>query len=342
MFHTINSLTHRIYLSRKGEKMNKALKQILKVFICIVMVIVALLVILLVKNYIHSQMSWLKKDYYTKFESSSELEKKYSGIGNFQVSNATFESDDIMKEIRIWYPSQLEDGNQEYPLIMVTNASETAAKNYEAFFERLASWGFVVVGNDDRQAGSGLSTSKALDYVLNLNDNKDSIFYQKIDRSNIGAVGYSQGGAGAINAVTAFDNSSSYKALFTGSAAYSLLSKNMGWEYDISKVRIPYFMSAGTGKSDDTGVSDIETEYGGVAPLASLVENYNGISDDVFKIRGRVVGTEHDEMQARTDGYMTAWMLYQLKGDEIAGKAFIGDEAEILKSSNWQDVEKNK
>ena len=47
-------------------------------------------------------------------------------------------------------------------------------------------------------------------------------------------------------------------------------------------------------------------------------------------------------MQMKTDGYMTAWMLYQLRGDEDASKALIGENAEILNNANWQDIEKNK
>lgn len=36
-----------------------------------------------------------------------------------------------------------------------------------------------------------------------------------------------------------------------------------------------------------------------------------------------------------------AWMLYQLQGDEEAGKALIGENAEILNNASWQDIEKN-
>ena len=47
-------------------------------------------------------------------------------------------------------------------------------------------------------------------------------------------------------------------------------------------------------------------------------------------------------MLARSDGYLTAWMLYQLKGDVEAGTVFLGGDAEILHNSNWQDVMKNQ
>ena len=72
------------------------------------------------------------------------------------------------------------------------------------------------------------------------------------------------------------------------------------------------------------------------------MECENTMPDNVFKLRARVAGAEHVEMQMKTDGYMTAWMLYQLQGDEEAGKAIISEDAEILSNSNWQDIEKNR
>lgn len=258
------------------------------------------------------------------------------------VRNRLYGVNNNRGNIRIWYPSELEESEKQYPMILVVNASNMAALNYEPYFCRLASWGFIVVGNDDRQTGTGVTASKTLDFMLDLNSDCDSDFYGKIDETAIGCVGYSQGDAGAINAVTQYENSGKFTALFTGSAAYALLSTSMGWEYDISKVTIPYFMTAGTGKSDDTGVADINAEFGGVAPLASLIQNYEVISDDVFKVRARVAGAEHEDMQVKTDAYMTAWMLYHLQGDAEAGNVFLGENAELLDNTSWQDIEKNQ
>ncbi len=69
--------------------------------------------------------------------------------------------------------------------------------------------------------------------------------------------------------------------------------------------------------------------------------DYDSIADDVPKIRARAVGAEHEQMLMRSDGYMIAWMLYQLTGDEEAGTIFHRENAEILHNANWQDVEKN-
>ncbi|MCM1130268.1 MAG: hypothetical protein NC310_03645 [Roseburia sp.] len=40
------------------------------------------------------------------------------------------------------------------------------------------------------------------------------------------------------------------------------------------------------------------------------------------------------------DGYMTAWFMYHLKGEEKAN-FFSGSNAEILSNKNWQDVKVN-
>ena len=278
------------------------MKRVLKIvgFVILVIIILIVLVVgfLLIKNYIDSKKPWLENDYYTQFQSDSELEKKYAGPGGYEVSSKIVKYEDkTIGNIRIWYPSEMENRQNRYPPIVVTNASNMAALNYEPYFERLASWGFIVVGT--------------LDYMLEQNQNSDSLFYERIDISNIGIAGYSQGGVGAVRAVTEYENSGKYKTIFTGSAAHSYLAQMWGG-YDASKVSIPWFMTAATGTSDDTGATDAAKEWLGVAPLSSLIENYNAMSDNVLKLRARVVGAEHEEMQMKTDGYMTAWMLYQL------------------------------
>lgn len=322
--------------------MGKVLKKILIAVAVIVGVVVVVLVALTIKNHFDSLKPHLTDDYYTEFKSDYELEKKYAGLGSYEVANADFDANDKkIDKYRVWYPKELESKQQEYPLIVITNASNVAALNYEPYFKRLASWGFIVAGNEDRQAGSGESTSLTLDYVLKLNDKSDSVFYKKISQTNIGIIGFSQGGAGAIRAATEFENSNRYKTIFTGSAAYPFLAKNMGWEYDASKISIPYFMTAGTGRSDDSGVENIYEKFGGVCPLEALKDIYSEMSQDVTKVRARIKGAEHEDMLTLTDGYMTAWMCWQLQGDTEAQKVFFGDNAEITTNTNWQDVTKN-
>ena len=122
--------------------MKRGLKIVGFVILGIVSVTVLAAGFLLTKNYIDSQKTWLEKDYYTTFQSDSALEKRYAWRGSYDVSNTVIRSDDdTVKNIRIWYPAELENTAERYPLIIVTNDSNMAALNYEPYFERLASWG---------------------------------------------------------------------------------------------------------------------------------------------------------------------------------------------------------
>ena len=315
------------------------MKKMLKIIgIVLLVLIVGIIAYAQISTYITLNKPRYKDDYYNDFKSDAELELKYTKKGSYKVSHEEIKSDNkSIKNIRIYYPSELKDNNETYPLIMVVNGSQTPAKTYLPFFDRLASWGFIVVGTDDPQSGNGDTASEALDYVLNKWDLKN-----KIDKDNMGITGYSQGRAGAITAVTKHENGKMYKSMFTGSAAYPALAKMMGWEYDPKDIKISYFMTASTGTSDDQGIEDIDNNFAGVSPLKALIETYESIDDGILKIRARATHAEHEDMLERTDGYMTAWFLYTLTNDEETGKTIIGEDAEILNNSNWQDIEKTR
>ena len=181
------------------------MKKAMKVIGIIVLVIAALIAVLWVKNLIDTNKPYVSDTYYNDFESSTLLEQKYAGIGSYSVSKTEYKSDNKnIDKISVWYPSDLKSSDREWPMIMVVNASNTRVRNYKPFFERLASWGFIVVGNEDPQCGTGETASITLDYMLNLPS--DSVLNGKIDKENIGIIGYSQGGAGAIDAVTRYEN----------------------------------------------------------------------------------------------------------------------------------------
>ncbi|MGN0597364.1 MAG: hypothetical protein ACI4J1_08580 [Ruminiclostridium sp.] len=71
-----------------------------------------------------------------------------------------------------------------------------------------------------------------------------------------------------------------------------------------------------------------------------MQENFAAISDNSEKIMARRINADHGDMLAQADGYMTAWFMYWLKGDEEAGRVFFGDNAEILNNSNWRILTK--
>lgn len=315
------------------------MKKLVKVLSIVLAAIVVVIAALLVKNAIDAGRPAVEERYWEALETGGQLEARYAQPGPHVVAYAEIASDDAsIQRIRLWFPEELAESGATFPLVVVVNASATPASKYEPVFEHLASWGFIVVGNEDPQAGSGVTTAATLDAVLSMDASCPA--YGHLDEDRIGIVGYSQGGAGALAAATQYENGSRYRAIFTGSAAYPVLSDNMGWHYDTSQLGIPYFMVAGTGASDDTGVEDSSEEFGGVAPLSSLVEAYDSMPEGVPRVRARAVGAEHEEMLVRADPYMTAWMLWRLCDDAEAVQVFMGGGVEILHNPGWQDVEK--
>lgn len=298
-------------------------------FIGVAIVLLLIVIFLLIVMFIGSRP--IKSNYYNTVDAVGIIEKKYTDRGEYEVNSIKAKSnEELFKEYKIWYPLELEENNDKtYPVVLFVNGTGVPHKKYSAIFEHLASWGFITIGNDDSNSASGKSSSIMLDYILSLNEDNESIFYGKIDIENIGISGHSQGGVGAINAVTNFDNSKMFTSIYTASATSLELAQALEWNYDVSKIKIPYFKVAATGKSD--------AEL--IAPVLSLIDNYNSVESKKLTIMGRRKNVEHDQMLTHADGYMTAWFRYTLMNDEEAGQAFSGDAPEILNNSNWQDVQ---
>ena len=87
------------------------------------------------------------------------------------------------------------------------------------------------------------------------------------------------------------------------------------WEADPSLIQAPTMLLSSTGVFDAA-----------VASMESLQTVYDSIPDDVAKVLAKRTGGDHGKM------------LYC--GD--AGKAFFGENAEIVSNGNWQDVRISK
>lgn len=286
-------------------------------------------------------------DYYAQTQTGGEIEETYTAMGEYDVDYAEYPAQDLLiKQYKIWYPSALagEEG-REWPIVVMANGTGVPASRYTPVFRHLASWGFVVIGNEIQNSWSGGASAGALDLLAELNEDPSSLFYHKLDLDNVGSAGHSQGAIGAINAVTAQPNGDSYKALYLASTPSSLYASTLEWAYDPALIDVPCFMTAGTGLLDagEAGSPEVaeEAQEVSISPLWSQEENYGLIPDSVPKLRARRTGADHAEMLPWPDGYMTAWFMYWLQGDEAAGRAFFGPDAEIVHNPLWQDIEKN-
>lgn len=318
------------------------MKKMLK-FLGIVLVVIVILVVGFITLALINEAT-----YYKNTTTEKDIDKKYADMGKLEVSNKEYNAnDEVIKKYVVWYPTELKDS--KYPIVIWANGTGSKSVTYKVFFKHLASWGFIVVGNDDENTRSGKSLNDTIGLLIKENENKDSIFYQKLDLDNIGIGGHSQGGPAVFNMATKQSHKNMIKCIYAVSPTSSYHTKIYGgdWEYDVSQVSVPTFMSAGTGVWDSgtaTNKEQVNDDSKGIAqgitPLWSLEENYSLLPDSIDKIYARKKNTDHGDSYKQFDGYMIAWFMTYLKGDKEAKQVFtIGGE--LSKNNLYQDVVTN-
>jgi len=275
-------------------------------------------------------------NYQAKTETGGAIEETYMANGKYDVSRTDQGVLLGFNKFLTFYPSQLSkisDTSHIYPVIVISNGSGTPLSRYTAVAKHYASWGFIVIGTEEKYDWDGCASEMCLRYLKVLNENKtigegkqekENIFYQKIDFENVGIVGHSQGGVGVLNAITTQQHSSVFKTAVSLSPTNKQLAHNLFWDYDATKVSIPIMLIAGAGGGDDWVVTGEQ-----------LQEIYDDISSKKVMLRRK--DTPHGPVLYTANGYVTAWFMWQLQGDEAASFAFIGENPEILVNPKYQD-----
>lgn len=305
-------------------KLFKILFKILKWTLIVIIVLALILVVI----YLYADNKRiLFKGFAENIETGGELEKKYIQNGKYEISVKKVKADKPIKKYTIYYPTEMKTENKKYPMVLLVNGTGGKATKYEPLLEQLATWGFIVVGTQDKGTGTGETTIKSLNYMLSENENKDSIFYNKIDVDNIGITGHSQGGAATMNAITKYEESKYFKAAAPLSPVSEKTATQVtNYAYDSAQVKIPIFILAGT-----SGEFEIEA----VIPFEEFTKMYDKITSP--KVQARRTDMTHDDMLYKAQGYVTAWFMWQLQDDEEASKVFIGDNPELLNNKMYQD-----
>ena len=268
----------------------------------------------------------IPENYQSKTPTGGEIEENYLKNGDFAVDSCTFDAPNPMRKFTYYYPEEIKESNKKYPVILYSTGTGVKGSTCYPLFKHWASYGFVVGANEDKNTWAGTSSNTTLSYLMDLNNNKDSIFYQKIDLDNIGVTGHSQGGTSVFNVLTNVSHSNMIKTGVALSPAHEELCERLNWPYDLTKITQPILMVAGT-----KGSFEIET----VSPIAALNRMFDKITSP--KCLARKTGYEHGQTSYVADGYTTAWFMWQLQGDEEAAKAFMGGQPEIMNNELYQD-----
>lgn len=303
------------------------MKKVLKIIGIVLLIVIVSIMVLLI--YIGNRPA-APADYQQRAETGGEIEARYMAGGSFDVSVYEEPVLQAFQKYVIYYPAELEASDKQYPVIVICNGSGTPVSKYPAVPRHYASWGFIVIGTEEEIAWNGFGAEMSVRHLQRLNDSeqieegKTNIFYHKVDFSNVGIVGHSQGGVGVLNAITAQTHKDVYKAAVSLSPTNKELAHALEWDYDAALVNVPIMLISGEGGGDDWVVTGEQLE-----------SIYNDIADD--KIMARRKNTVHNEVLYTPNGYVTAWFMWRLQSDQDAARAFAGDDAEILNNSLYQD-----
>lgn len=312
----------------RGMGLRKVLKIIGIILLAIVVLIAAFLFWLT-----HRDNS-LKDNYRDNIQTGGSIEAAYLKDGPYATSYHEEAAIQVFEKYEISYPTELETENKKYPVIVVCNGTGWKGSLSRAQHQFYASYGFIVIATEETYSWNAFGAEMCIRHLERLNeytgdDGQTNIFYQKIDFERVGIVGHSQGGVGVMNAVTNTEHKDIYKAAVALSPTnLPVANLALEWPYDPSQIYTPILLFSGAGGSDDA-----------VVTLEGLCDIYEQIPGD--KVMARRSDTHHGLTGTSEDGYVMAWFMWQLQGDEEAAKAFVGEEAEILGNNHYQDVERS-
>ncbi len=213
----------------------------------------------------------------------------------------------------IVYPTAMKQAGKRWPVISWANGTGCPTWSYAKLLEALAAGGYIVVADDDVMTADGTTQIDSIYYILKLNSDPKSIFYQKVDTAALGVCGHSQGGRSCVNAAQA-DGRIRCVVSIAGS---SYVDEARG-------LRTPCLFLTGTNDLIVLSSQWCEPAYdavGGRAAYASL--------------KGAVHTTcmTHPE---RVSGYVLNWFDAYLKNDAEAKKAFT-DGGKLANDPAWRD-----
>lgn len=139
------------------------MKKIFKVIGVMILIIILLFIGLI---FIISFVPAVPKNYTNDVKTGGDIEKKYIAMGSYDVKDIKIKATELTKYNYVYYPEELETADKEYPVVIVLNGTGILPKKYKALFKHLASWGFIVVGNDDGSTGFGKSADETMDYII--------------------------------------------------------------------------------------------------------------------------------------------------------------------------------
>jgi hypothetical protein len=213
-----------------------------------------------------------------------------------------------------FHPTTMGQGGVRHPVVIWGNGTGADPATYNTLLTHWASHGFIVAAANTPNAGSGREMLAGLDYLTTANGQAGNRFNGVVDLAKVASSGHSQGGGGAI------------------AAARDPRVKTM----------MP-LQGAGGGAITNTaltaiffsGQNDTLVNPSGVRSAWSRASN---IPAAYAEARGATHFTINDSAYRPAT---TAWLKWQLDGDQTARSEFVGANCGLCTSRDWSAYEVN-
>lgn len=129
----------------------------------------------------------------------------YGAVKGYQETNPKKYEGETDKTKFVYYPTELETTDKQYPVIVWANGTSCPPALYAKLFKAFAEKGFVVVASSETMSANGKEQIACANYVINRSNDETSVLYNKIATNKIVAMGHSQGGRSTVNAVSSSD-----------------------------------------------------------------------------------------------------------------------------------------
>jgi hypothetical protein len=262
----------------------------------------------------------------------------------------------------VFYPTDLNAAGFGHPIVTWGNGTGAAPAQYSLLLTHLASWGFVVIASTSPSTGTGKEMLAGEDYLVAASAEAESPFFGTLDVGHIGAMGHSQGADGAAQALLAADAPASPHRFITTLLTIELPAQE--WtcfgstdpscpaaeSFDAKNLThgSVFFVDG----SRDTLISP-PTQTDATTGEQSVQAYYDATPQGTPRAKATLVGADHNDIQDQCTpglacagvgptgylGYVTAWLMYELRGDARARSAFAGNAPEIDRDPAWEDAE---
>lgn len=115
--------------------------------------------------------------------------KPYSVTSASSTVNLAKYDDGILIDHVVYFPKDMTASKKKYPVVVWGNGTFASWDYYEELLSKIAAGEYIVVANDDKYCGTGITESASVNFIINENKDKNSIFYNKVDVEHIGAGG---------------------------------------------------------------------------------------------------------------------------------------------------------